>query len=266
MLRFVGFSQTRVGRNNPMARDWRVESLRLTLFSSENITVSDADWSGITGQQDADTRQKLPGGLRYIGRFAAGQLTVAALGQRLDVVLSWVPSERQAESPSIELPDIGAWEGVRDIFVAATQKWLESLKFPVIRIAFAPILLAETANVVESYGVLKDMLRSVKVDIHGMRELIFRVNWPEKSSTGENLIVNRITNWSAIQLSSALVQMTGAQISTTATTPEKFAARLEIDLNTDQENKVPFGKNSLVAIYNELVAKSSENVVSGERP
>jgi hypothetical protein len=153
MLRFVGFSQTRAGRNNPMARDWRVESLRLTLFSSENITVSDADWSGITGQQDADTRQKLPGGLRYIGRFAAGQLTVAALGQRLDVVLSWVPSERLAESPSIELPDIGAWEGVRDIFVTATQKWLESLKFPVIRIAFAPILLAETANVVESYGV-----------------------------------------------------------------------------------------------------------------
>jgi hypothetical protein len=247
-----------------MARDWRVESLRLTLFSSETLTVSDADWSAITGQPEAETRQKLPGGSRYIGNFAAGgQLTVEAVRQRLDVSLMWAPSGQQTDSP--EFPVIGAWDQIRDTFISSTKRWLEVVKFPIVRIAFAGVLLSETTDVTDSYRALKELLRSVAVDIQ-MRELIFRVNWPEKSVVLNDLTLNRITNWSAIQIGSTIFQMAGAAITAETLPAEKFAIRLEFDHNTSQENKTPFPQDKTVPIYEELIVKSCENVVAGERP
>jgi hypothetical protein len=249
-----------------MARIWSVESLRLTLFSSEPISISDADWSVITGQAEAETRQNVAGGKRYIGKFGGGQLIVGTVGQRLDIVLSWLPPEQQIDFMAAGLPLIGGWDAVREVFVGGTQTWLEGVKSPILRMAFAAVLLSETKSVTDSYQVLGEMLKSVTVDPDGMREIIFRVNWPENSSVVKELQLNRITNWSAIQVSTALLQMTGQEIAATGGPPERFAVRLEIDHNTDQANKKPFEREVLVPIYNELIAKSCENAALGERP
>ena len=131
---------------------------------------------------------------------------------------------------------------------------------------FPAVLLSETASVPEAYHALKDMLKSVTIDVDEMREVIFRVNWPEDSTVVRGLRVNRITTWSTIQYGSALVQITGQSISAASRSPEKFAVRLEIDHNTDHENKEPFDREMLIPIYNELIIKAAENAASGERP
>jgi hypothetical protein len=41
---------------------WAVENVRLSLFSKGTVVVTDADWKALTGQQEADTRQNVPGG------------------------------------------------------------------------------------------------------------------------------------------------------------------------------------------------------------
>lgn len=71
-----------------MSLDWGVQLARLTLFSSEQLTVSDKDWQAITGQEEAETRQTIPGGRSLSGKVLNGQLNVVATGMRADVVLS----------------------------------------------------------------------------------------------------------------------------------------------------------------------------------
>ena len=90
--------------------DWGVELLRLSLFSPGSVSIADADWEAVTGQKEAETRQVVVGGRRHVGNFAGGSLTMQAIAQRLDLVLSQaqvVPSELQ--EGRLRLPVIGAW-------------------------------------------------------------------------------------------------------------------------------------------------------------
>jgi hypothetical protein len=129
----------------------------------------------------------------------------------------------------------------------------------------ATVLLSETKDRMESYVALKDLLRSVRVDPESMREIVFRVNWPTASEVVKGLRLNRITNWSAIQLNLLMLQLSGQ--STAKVGPaELFAIRSEMEHNTDEENRTVFKAETLVPIYNELVAKACENATSGERP
>jgi hypothetical protein len=249
----------------PVARDWLTELLRLSAFSAEAIVLSDEDWTILTDQDEAETRQLIPGGgKRYIGRLGSGQFILSALGTRLDIFLNRNPGV--ATSESIDFPSIGDWGETCNLFVAHTSRWLTKTSLPIARIAFAPVLLSETRSVVESYEVLKVLLKSVSVVPEEMRDLIYRVNWPQESKVAQGLCLNRITNWSALQASALLIQV-GGVASTAASSPaEKFAVRLEMDHNTDQENKQPFEKRVLLSIYDELVEFARKNAERGERP
>ena len=163
-----------------MARNWIAELLRLSVFSAETIVLSDADWTTLTGQNEAETRQLIPGGgKRYIGKLGPGQLTLGALGTRLDIVLQGKPVEQDPET--IEFPSVGDWGEACDLYVSSTDAWLTKTSFPIVRIAFAPVLLSETKSVLDSYEFLKGLLKSVTVIPGEMRDLIYRVNWPQES-------------------------------------------------------------------------------------
>ena len=47
-----------------MSLDWGVDVARLSLFLSEPYPISDKDWTIVTGQEEAGTRQVVPGGKR----------------------------------------------------------------------------------------------------------------------------------------------------------------------------------------------------------
>jgi hypothetical protein len=247
-----------------MARNWGVESLRLTIFSPDTIPLSEDDWFVVTGEREAETRQNIPGGKRYMGKFSGGQLIVGAAGPRLDIYLSPQAPTEPTGSPSF--PIIDEWDRVREAFVTSTRKWLAATKFPVTRLAFAAVLLSETKDRMESYVALKGLLKSVNVDPDAMREISFRVNWPIQSEVIRGLRLNRITNWNALQINLLLLQLSGQSSTTSASPAERFAIRLEMDHNTDEENKMTFEAEKLVPIYNELIGKACENAASGERP
>jgi hypothetical protein len=243
--------------------NWGTELLRLTLFASEQLQASDHDWTAITGQSESETRHTNPnGGRLYVGKHRETQLAINSLGQRLDVVQSVYPS---SVTEGTNAHTIGDWKRTREVFVEDTAPWLASVRYPVVRIAFSCVLLAEAADRMAAYQALKTVLKSVQVDPAEMRDLIFRVNWPQKSTAAPGLQVNRITHWSAIRLHRVLVQVGGADASVAHGVTSHFV-RLEVDHNTDEARKSPFAQDEMVTIYKELVELANENAERGERP
>ena len=243
-----------------MALDWGAESLRVSLFSNGPTPVTDEDWSAISGQTEKYNRQTTLGGHIFSGNIDEGQLNFSGINKRVDIILTATPPI--APASEVRLPTIGPWEAARDRFAKFTSAWIETAKFPIVRLAFGAVVLCPAASRRESYKILKSLLASVSVDPDKMRELLFRINWPTTSKIIDGLLINRITNWSEIEFLLASVEL-GASPSTT-TSSQGHAVRLELDHSTDLARSEPFGHRQVLSIYKELISAASDNANRGE--
>ncbi len=243
-----------------MSLDWGAQVARLTLFLRDPYSVSDKDWLTITGQDEAETRQAIPGGKRLSGRVPNGALQVAAAGHRFDVVLSAVELE---ENEELVIPSVGALDETLKTFVESTCKWIDQTNPPVVRAAFGVVLTCKTETRDGAYQHLKGLLKSLDVQPEKMRDLLYRVNWRCTSRVQEGLIINRLTTWSALRIIRKLIQI-GDEIATES--DEIHAVRLEVDHNTDDANRTPFDPDKVIPIYSELVELARENAAEGEVP
>jgi hypothetical protein len=243
-----------------MALEWGAESLRVSLFSNAPTSVNDEDWRALSSQTEQYNRQTTLGGLIFSGNIDGGQLNLSGINKRVDIILTTIPPTTPVSEG--RLPTIGQWEAARDRFSSFTSAWIETAKFPIVRVAFGAVLLCPTASRHESYTVLKRLLTSVSVDPDKMRELLFRINWPTTSKIIDGLLINRITNWSAIEFLLANVEL-GASPSATAST-QGHAVRLEIDHSTDLARSKPFAHGQVLSIYKELISTASDNANKGE--
>lgn len=245
-----------------MRLDWGVQVARLTLFLRDPYSVSDKDWLTITGQDEAETRQVIPGGKRLSGRVPNGALQVAAAGHRFDVVLSAVELE---ENEELFIPSVGTLDETLKTFVESTCKWIDQTKPLVVRAAFGAVLTYKTETRDGAYQHLKGLLKSVDVQPEKMRDLLYRVNWKCTSRVQEGLIINRLTTWSALRIVRKLIEI-GDEIATESGGEEIHAVRLEVDHNTDDANRTPFDPDKMMPIYSELVDLGRENAAEGEVP
>jgi hypothetical protein len=247
-----------------MPSDWSAELLRFSAFSDRQIAVTEKDWHMLTGQEEAENRSAVPGGRVFSGKFLGGLLSFGYAGQRLDIILTQEAADGQ-EPPF--LPAIGPWKSLSDQFASAVIQWLTQTSIPMIRLAFAAVLLEPTATREAAYERLDDLLVSVNVST-SMREMIFRVNWRATSAVVDGLALNCITQWSAIRAIRKVLQVTGqdAAISDDPEGKEVNGVRLELDHNTDADHKVPFEKEKIIPIFRELLSLAEENAIKGERP
>jgi hypothetical protein len=249
-------------RGKTMALEWIAETLRVSLFSTDKASLTDADWKKITGQEEAETQQKVVGRRTMVGPWLDGVLNVSAVGARVDCVLSPKTLTETVEEGYV--PSVGAWPAVCYEFLNRTADWVGNFQPPVVRMAFGAILLARCADRQDAYKTLIGLLKTVQGDPERMRDLIFRVNWPVKSTSVVGLTLNRITHWAVLEIHAIqLVIPTSAQ-PVIADTPGTFVIRLELDHNTDAGWTDPFDQNRLVPIYNELVQLALENAEKGE--
>ncbi len=179
-----------------MGLDWGVQVARLSLFLSEPHAISDKDWAIITGQEEAETRQAVPGGKRLSGSVPNGVMHMSATASRFDVILTAADIN---EGEELQLPSVGPYDETFASFFESTCKWIAGVNPSAIRIAFGAVLTCKTANREDAYGHLRDLLKSLKVDPKNMRDLQYQVNWPGKSKVEQGLVVNRITTWSALR-------------------------------------------------------------------
>ncbi|WP_064033946.1 hypothetical protein [Methylosinus sp. R-45379] len=245
-----------------MAMDWIVETLRVSLFSTHTIDISNADWTKITGQDEAETQKKALGRRTMTGPYRNAILNLSASGNRSDcIVTPRFPTPDAIEENYI--PSVGAWPSVCESFVEDTATWVTNSDVSISRIAFGAVLLGRCESREQAYRYLLGSLKSVKGDPERMAEVIFRVNWPLKSDTVENLVINRITQWSVLEVR---VQLAIDFTNSTIETAPMFVVRLELDHSTDAQRSEPFDRDSVPLIYRELVQLAFENAKEGELP
>ena len=246
-----------------MPLNWAVQQMRVSLFSSEPISLSEEVWRVITQQEEAETRTAIPNGKQYSGKFSGGLLVVAYSGLRCDIVLN-IDDTLADSTEEPKLPVIGMWNDLSESFLKFISPFLESLEFPLVRIALGSVLVLEVASKEDAYRQLDKLLESVQIDPENMRELTYRVNWPAKSSVIKGLELNRLTTWNAVNISRTVMQMTGSEMTVAGAGKEIHTVRLELDHNTVLTHKTPFEKSVRLPIFKELVALARENAEKGE--
>jgi hypothetical protein len=243
-----------------MALDWTCESMRLSLFSSQAVKLLAGDWKALTGQDEPEQEQK--GASRHV--FAAsmlgGQFTLGSIANRCDIFLT--PAQ-QADIPEDYIPSVGKWPSAHEAFQKHVEPFLEQLAFPVMRMAFAPVLVHPFKDSLEAYKALLSLVKTIKQSPENMSDLLFRINWPKSSIAVNDLTYNRITTWSVQQYQ---VQLFVPDGNSPATFVQQLThgLRLEIDHNTDQRRHAPFDAGRLVPIYRELTNLALQNAVEGE--
>jgi hypothetical protein len=245
-----------------MGLDWGVQVARLTLFLSEPHAISDKDWSIITGQEEAETRQAVPGGKRLSGSVPSGVMHLSATASRFDVILTTADI---AEGEEVQVPSVGPYDETFTSFFDSTCKWIVEVSPSATRIAFGAVLTRKAANREEAYVHLRDLLKSLKVDPKNMRDLQYRVNWPGESRVEQGLVVNRLTTWSAFRIIRKFLQISETSVEDDDTR-HVDGVRLEMDHNTDEAKRAPFDQRKLIPIYSELVELARRNAVEGEVP
>jgi len=246
-----------------MPQYWTVSGLRLSVFSREQIQVSDQDWKTVTGQDEAPNRQTVAGLRRLSGNALGGVMSIGAGPGRVDIILG--PDETVAEKEAkLKLPGIGEWDKLRQQFLDATTSWLETHRYPFNRLAFGAILMRETESGEAAYEQLDDLLIALEVDPKRMRDLLYQVNWPRQSEILQGLTLNRLTTWSVLRLVRKLVAMTGAEITAAKEEDVTYALRLELDHNTEDARVEPFDQTQIVPIYRELMELAVANATHGE--
>jgi hypothetical protein len=246
-----------------MPEDWDASVVRLSLFSGEQLQISDADWKSLTGETEAPTRHTTAGLRRLSGKVLGGALSIGSAGNRVDVVLGPDESAIDAED-DWTLPVVGPWEQVRKHFVGTTITWLESRQNRFNRVAFGATLLKQVATVEAGYAELSPLLTSLTVDPARMRDLLYRVNWPRESGVITGLTINRLTTWALVALARKLLSMTGADLTVAQQQDLLHAVRLEVDHNTPADHSEHFDPSQIIAIYRELVDLAVENASKGE--
>jgi hypothetical protein len=245
-----------------MALEWITETLRVSLFSTATVSLTDADWKKITGQDEAEIQQKIVGRRTMVGPYLDGRLSISATGARVDCVLSpKTPTEPLEEG---YVPSVGAWPAVCEEFVEGTADWVGNFRAPVVRMAFGAVLLGRCADRQDAYKKLIGLLKSVRADHERMSELIFRVNWPVNSTSVNGLSLNRITQWAVSEVHAIPLMIPMTTPPVIDDTPGTFVIRLDLDHNTDVKWTSPFDQKHLVPIYNELVQLAYENAEKGE--
>ncbi|WP_214476052.1 hypothetical protein [Mesorhizobium sp. dw_380] len=242
-----------------MTAKWLVENLRLSVFSNEAVKGSESDWSRLTGQEEAESRQAVPAGRIYAGEFGPGRLSFSYQASRADIILA----QSQSMESDHDLPVFAEFDQATDAFVETVTGWLETAAFPIVRIAFGGVILQRAEDFQHANRLLGDYVRSAKVEDR-VKDFLIRTNWPTNSKVN-GAELNRITAFSAMRILSGAVSL-GAENGMVAMGEPVFAVRLEIDHSTDAANAKQFEKSLLVPIFMELVDLARENVETGECP
>ena len=250
-------------RDGSMAHEWGVSILRLSLFSGDQLQLSDEDWKIVTGEEEAPVRQTVAGLRRLSGKAFGGAMTLGAAAGRVDFVLG-VDESSVEENENLKLPIMANWDTTVNQFCRATIPWIEASLSGFNRMALGAVLLKESQSVESAYSELNELLNSVDVDKSRMRDLLYRVNWPRESKTIPGLTINRITTWSVLRLVRKLLAMTGSELTPAKGEDFLHAIRLEIDHNTAEARTEPFDRKELIHTYEELASLATENVKKGE--
>ncbi|MFN0199797.1 MAG: hypothetical protein ACKVT0_23845 [Planctomycetaceae bacterium] len=238
--------------------EWRVEQLRLTLFTaSDYLAQRPAWWRQISGADPAET--KLLRGISVVdsGPVQDGycQLTVDLKVRRVDAVLSPIIK------PTTDVPQgfpyfdglDGAWQAFRNLLLP----WATSVN-DVVRIAVAAAVTAQVEDRISGYRLLLPLLPELRIDPEMSSDLSYQINRFTTSRVVEDLRVNRLSIWQVMQFHLMGIEGAGghgpAVVRSVNDTVLASAARLQIDVNSDAYRTEVLPSGTIGPLSEELLA------------
>jgi hypothetical protein len=246
-----------------LTRPWLTLAVRLTVFPITLQEVPADLWEQVVGVAPETDQSQPRQHLRVqTGPWRDGALQLTVSSDRFVWLAS--PSATSEGLPDFENFSV---ESVLPEFVAVTRPWLNSVDFGIKRIGFGLHSLVSVQDRGSAYRLLEELVPSVRlVEPEAANELLFQINRPVPSRVlGDKVRLNRLMKWSALYVGLAQVQV-ASEVAQTAPVFGRQYASLDNDVNTPVELLEPLDKDQRVAIYDELVQLSWENLETGEKP
>lgn len=247
--------------------EWQVGDLRLTAFPEQPLKVQGNEWweKIVREAPESSTFNRKSGVLSERGPFESGVLSLNIHPLRIDWHLTKVQPN---EIPEEEIPTVGGFSDTSESFARLMQKWLERNCPELDRLAFGAILLWPVQSRQAGYERLANYLPNVKFDPEGSSDFMYQINRPRNSNLDiPDLKINRLSKWSVLVYMSAMIKLDAKSYrSVQYDTPEIYACRLDMDINTAADFRGPLPKDKLGKIFEELVAIGQEITKKGDIP
>jgi hypothetical protein len=254
----------------PALNDWQVDTLRLTCFPIDPGKKHDADrwWRDVTGEerQNAD--------INPVGMVEHGRLGDAVLAMQCGPeVVNWIfQPYKDEEGDWNKILTLGALVPTLERFLPMMEKWLDLETVPIAkRLALGSVILLPVSNREDGYKLLQPLLsRSVRIDPVVSQNFLYQINRRRKSKVKEGLEINRLTKWFVWEWQPSKVQIhydakTGGG-SKVELGDKLCACRMDLDINTVQEEKLGFDSTMQKHIIQELKELMIEIVREGDVP
>ncbi len=225
-------------------RNWRAESLRVTLFAQAGVELPASDWwLAVVGEPPESKTERLRESLHWIVGFDLN----------LDQELT-------------ESPNVGPYPDVLESFGSKIFPWLKNGP-AIIRLAWGTTLTQPIADRVAGYRKLQEYLPSLKLDPENSSDFLYQINRPRKSNVVEGLIVNRLQKWSVLAFHSLRFQVGATQAQVQRRLDQVLhGCRVELDINTAEDRTAVLPKERVDGLLRELVGIGDEIVTRGDIP
>lgn len=240
--------------------NWRLESTRVTMFSDDAFNSRSLEtWLETIGENPPIHVNKTPTSFLGVSRSHNGLIQAVWNDKRLDLTL--IPEKADA------LPYIAPFEEAKQLFASFVEAAprIKDLP-PVNRIALGLVLTAPIETDKQAIDLLKTVIHSLQVD-SGVRDLLYRANYPSQSHSKEGLAINRLATWSGGQVQALQLRIRAAnsQIEEATTLAPTYAIRLELDINTDQSETLHADPDLVLRLLSEL-RKIAANIANNGEP
>jgi len=205
--------------------DWRVELIRVTVFTRDEIPASGVEWwKQITGSEpDSISSKPQLRAFSVSGPLLDSQFVLNVGPGRIDWILGGIPT---VDNP---VPDIGTYVDTEKQFADLVSKWLANPPIAIVRLACGAIVHLPVADKIEGYRLLSELLPPLDIDAEGSSDLLYQINRPRTSTIIPALRVNRLSKWQVLLVS--LVEAVAGRKTGIIT-----LCRVELDMNTPAES------------------------------
>ncbi|WP_441231445.1 hypothetical protein AB7828_24880 [Tardiphaga sp. 215_C5_N2_1] len=238
---------------------WDANLLQVALFSKVPFPMSLDIYSALMGVP-ADSSEERPkeGVRRQTGVAGNTYIQIGITPVRIDIVFAPVQEAVSLDVTSLQT-SIGPFEEELKKFAKLILGWLPQIEVPLLRISFIGVAVAPASSRDESYSIVAQSVKSLKVDT-SMHDLMYRVNWRAPTDLVPEKYLNRLTTWSSFKfrISAGLDQSNAMEIG------ERNFARLDLDINTPGERVEPLVHKDIGPLFEELFRLAAENIAQGE--
>ena len=238
---------------------WEAGLLRVVLFTQQALPITTDIFTGFTGQEATRQEDRPKEGVRVqVGEIDDAELRITISPLLVDLAVSNKPAtpEQLMGGPPITF---GELKTELAKFERRIQAWLPKWEKPTTRISLLITARAPATDRTAAYNILRDNLKSVKIDPQRMSDFLYRVNFKANTQTTSDGFYNRISTWSAIQVKAFASTGSG-----NLALSDQHYAQLEMDINTSGDRTEPLPRDKMAIIYREFFQLAVEIANSGE--